>query len=69
MGLNFFQYYHFLLTCRKHQVCLSVVVVVVVVVVVLTLTCRYNAVRGHRKGPNSSEAESYLRRTTNTNRR
>ena len=47
------------------------VVVVVVVVVVLTLIHRYNAVRGHRTGSNSSGAEDYyyLRRKTNKNRR
>ena len=38
-------------------------------IVVLTLTHRYNAVRGHRTGSNSSGAENYLRRKTNKNRR
>ena len=39
------------------------------VVVVLTLTHGYNAVRGRRTGSNTSEAEDYLRRTTNKIRR
>ena len=35
---------------------------VAIVVVVLTLTHRYNAVRGHRAGPNNSGVEDYLAR-------
>ena len=34
------------------------------VVVVLAFTHRYNAVRGHRTGSNSSGAEDHLRRKT-----
>ena len=38
-------------------------------VVILTLTHRYNAVRGHRKGSNNSGAKDYLRRKINKKQR